>query len=116
MTKVFILTIGIVLTFMNSSIAQEKRIDTAYFHTDGVCKMCKERIENAGLIKGVKYIEWNKETGQTMVVYKTSKTNSETVQKAIAEAGHNTSAHKCSPEAYGKIPGCCKYMDGVEKH
>lgn len=116
MTKILIVLIGILFSFSSVSYAQEKKIDTAYFHTDGVCKMCKERIENAGLVKGVKFIEWNKETGQTMVVYKTSKTNSETIQKAISEAGHNTTAHKCSPEAYDKIPGCCKYMDGVEKH
>lgn len=94
----------------------QSKIDTVEFKVSGVCGMCKSRIENAGLIKGVKFIEWNKDTQMVKVIYKEEKVTPEEIEKAIAEAGHDTENQKATAENYGALPGCCQYKDGVEVH
>lgn len=99
-------------------LAQEKqkKVETSEFEVQGVCGMCKERIENAALIKGVKLAEWNRETGMLKVVYKPAKVDFLKIHKSVANAGHETSKVKANLEAYNNLPSCCKYKDGSEKH
>ncbi|MEM6349037.1 MAG: hypothetical protein AAF927_34440 [Bacteroidota bacterium] len=92
------------------------KVATAEFEVAGVCSMCKARIENAATIKGVKLAEWDKETGILKVIYKTKVTTEEAIQKAVAERGHDTEKVKAKDEVYNKLPGCCSYRDGLEKH
>ena len=98
------------------ALAGNSKYKTVEFHVDGVCNMCKERIENAAYIKGVKHCEWNKDTEMLTVVYDPDKTDPDTVHKSIAAAGHDTEEMKADPEAYSKLPACCAYREGVHKH
>lgn len=104
--------------FFNPTFGQTKpaKIDTVYFSVEGVCGMCKDRIENAALIKGVKKVEWNVQTGQLMAIYSPRKTDQLNIEQAIAERGHDTENVPSDPKAYAKLPACCAYKDGVEKH
>jgi len=119
--KSFIIYISVLLcTYaVNYSVKAQKstvKTETIEFQVSGVCGMCKERIENAALIKGVKLAEWNNETGMIKVIFNPQKTNKATIQKAIADAGHDTENVKADDKAYSEIPKCCKYRDGIEKH
>lgn len=98
--------------------AQEKtsKIDTIQFEVKGNCGMCKERIENAALIKGVKWVEWNKTTDTLTVIYREDKTVILDIHKSIAEAGHTTDLVECNMDAYEKLPACCAYMGDAKKH
>ncbi len=98
--------------------AQEKqtKIDTAKFEVKGVCDMCKERIENAALIKGVKWVEWDKASDTLTVIYRKDKLDLIKVHNSIAEAGYTTEKVECNMDAYNKLPACCAYMGDVEKH
>lgn len=98
--------------------AQEKqsKIDTINFEVKGNCGLCKERIENAALIKGVKWVEWNKVTDTLTVIYRTDKVNILDVHASIAESGHTTDKVECNLDAYNKLPACCAYMGDAEKH
>jgi len=121
--KNIISTILIAVLVMGSSaiaLAQEEakknKIITAECSVSGVCVMCKERIENAALIRGVKRAEWDKETGILKVIYRSDRVSLDSIQAGIARAGHDTPMFKASPEAYEKLPDCCSYRDGVKKH
>ena len=98
------------------SAQKQKKVETIEFHVEGVCKMCKARIENAALIPGVKMADWDLESGMITVVYKTKKVTEMEIHQAIAEKGHRTDQVEADPEAYSNLPGCCAYDDGVEKH
>tara|TARA_Y100001949_G_C15862318_1_gene275616 strand:+ start:24 stop:380 length:357 start_codon:yes stop_codon:yes gene_type:complete len=112
-----ILFVAILLLSIQSLQAQKiQEIDTATFKVAGVCEMCKDRIENAALIKGVKFAEWNKDSKDLVVIYKTDKTTEEDLHKAVAEYGHDTEKEKAKKENYDKLPFCCAYRDGVETH
>lgn len=111
------MTAGVLFTSM-ASYAQkmDKGIKTEEFEVAGVCNMCKERIENGALIKGVKMAEWDKEKQLLKVVYKSNKVTLDDIHKAVAEVGHRTEKYEASASAYDNLPECCKYDDGIEKH
>lgn len=93
-----------------------KKIDNTEFTVQGVCKMCKKRIEKAALIKGVKLAEWDKSTKQLKVTYSPKKVSVKQVEKAVAAVGHDTERIKADDEVYAKLPDCCLYRDGVKDH
>lgn len=83
----------------------------------GVCGMCKRRIETAVYgVKGVKNAAWDSKKQALTVSYDSKKSTNEAIQKRIAAAGHDTEKVKADDKAYGKLPDCCKYRDGVEVH
>lgn len=114
----FISVIIFISTLSLQVEAQEKatKIDTVNFEVKGVCGMCKDRIENAALLKGVKWVEWDKETNTLTVIYRKDKIDILKVHESIAKSGHTTELVECDLEAYKKLPACCAYMDGAEKH
>ena len=113
-----ILSILLVTLFSMGLSAQEKesKIDTIKFEVKGVCGMCKDRIENAALIKGVKWVEWDKATDTLTVIYRVDKIDIMKVHNSIAEAGHTTEKVECNIDAYNKLPACCAYMGDAKKH
>ena len=113
-----IIVIAAIMLISVSSFGQEEssKVKTESFEVDGVCGMCKDRIENAALIKGVKLATWDKETQMLKVVYKPSKVSIQEIHEAVAEAGHETKKAKANMDAYNKLPDCCKYKDGAVKH
>lgn len=101
-----------------TTFAQNKNAK-ASIEVDGVCMMCKSRIEKACLSsKGVKSAVWNVKTHELQLIYDERKTDLETISKKIASVGHDTKAVKAPDEAYNAIHSCCKYRDEVvvEEH
>lgn len=103
------------LLFSVEGLAQ-KKIATDTLAVHGVCQMCQQRIQNAALVKGVKLAEWNKNTQELVVMYKTKKTDLNAIATAVANAGHDNSKKKAPQEAYDELPDCCAYRDGVSVH
>ncbi|WP_397362387.1 heavy-metal-associated domain-containing protein [Olleya sp. R77988] len=103
----------LVLLMMATSItfAQEKN-KRASLEVDGVCGMCKSRIEKACFkTKGVKSAVWSIETHELKLIFDENKTDLKTIESNIAAVGHDTKEIKASDEAYDGIHGCCKYRD-----
>jgi cation transport ATPase len=97
-----------------SSIAVfgQNKTAKASIEVDGVCGMCKVRIEKAAIrTKGVKMATWDLDSHQLSLVYNEKKTDLETIQKNIAGVGHDTELFTASDEAYEGIDMCCKYRD-----
>ena len=66
----------ILLTVLSNHVYardKNKKVETVEFHVSGACGMCKDRIENAALIKGVKLTEWDKTTKMLKVIYNPKK-------------------------------------------
>ena len=116
MKNILIASILLVMFSTNNIQAQNQEPIQISFSVQGVCDMCKSRIENAALIKGVKFAEWIKEAQTLTVVYKPAKVDEMTIHEAVAQAGHDTSMVKAEKQAYKKLPGCCAYRDGVKVH
>ena len=94
-----------------ASFAQNKNAK-ASLEVDGVCLMCKERIEKASVkTKGVKSAVWNVKTHELKLIFDERKTSLETIQKNIVAVGHDTKDLKATEEAYNSVHPCCKYRD-----
>ena len=84
---------------------------------DGICGMCKKRIETAALkTKGVKFAIWSVETHQLNVILDERKTDVDAVQKSVLAVGHDIVLDEentliATDEAYGSVHGCCKYRE-----
>ncbi|PKA82484.1 copper chaperone CopZ [Ulvibacter sp. MAR_2010_11] len=91
--------------------AQDKNAK-ASFEVDGICGMCKQRIERAALnTKGVKSAVWNVDTHELKLIFDERKTNLTTIKTSIANVGHDTEEIKASEEAYNSVHDCCRYRD-----
>ena len=104
--------IFVILLFLGvSSFAQNKNAK-ASLEVDGVCMMCKKRIEKACFkTKGVKSAVWNIETHELKLIYDERKTDLNTIQNNILAVGHDTNDMKATDEAYASVHACCKYRD-----
>lgn len=99
------------LILMNVAFAQDKNA-RASLEVDGVCAMCKERIETAAIkTKGVKSAVWSIETHQLNLIYDARKTNLDSVSNHVAAVGHDTKAIKATEEQYLSVHDCCRYRD-----
>lgn len=104
--------IAIAILFIGlTSFAQNKNA-RASLDVDGVCLMCKERIEKACITtKGVKSAVWNVETHELKLIYDERKTNLKTIQESILAVGHDNEELVATDEAYASVHACCKYRD-----
>ncbi|GAB1857707.1 hypothetical protein MHTCC0001_25440 [Flavobacteriaceae bacterium MHTCC 0001] len=104
----------IILAFLligTTAFAQNKNAK-ATMEVDGVCGMCKARIEKACLnTKGVKYAKWDIDTHELQLIFDARKTNTKLIKKRVLAAGHDTKDEKATDEAYAKVHDCCKYRD-----
>jgi copper chaperone CopZ len=90
--------------------AQQKKPITVKIVTPTVqCESCKKKIEEylkyeEGITKAVVDFKQKK----TTVTYLSDRTNLENIKTAIANAGYDAEEIKAEPDAYNKLPKCCK--------
>ena len=93
-----------------------KGITTTTLKVSGNCGMCKRRIEEACVRKGVKSAKWDAKTGVLAISFST-KTTLEKIENSIAKAGYDTEHAKATDKTYNKLPQCCQYRAaGASKH
>ncbi|MEL0300804.1 MAG: heavy-metal-associated domain-containing protein [Flavobacteriaceae bacterium] len=93
-----------------SLLAQKKDIQKTSFEVEGVCGMCKARIEKTALkIKGIKTANWDIPTHQFTILFDANKVRLEEFHQAIENVGHDTPLATASDEVYENLPMCCLY-------
>ena len=106
--KMRILSVLSLILISSMSLLAQKQ--TKNFKVFGNCEMCETRIEKAANdVDGVTKSDWNKDTKMMKVTFEASKTDMNTIKKAIAYVGHDTNEFKAKSETYNKLPNCCKY-------
>ncbi len=101
---------------MTAQQAPSPDIIQSDFRVEGSCEMCKERIETtARSVKGVESATWGIDNKILHLAFNKSLTSLETVQKAIAQAGHDNGKYKAPDEVYKNLPECCLYREGENR-
>ncbi|TZF96095.1 TonB-dependent receptor [Chryseobacterium panacisoli] len=90
----------------NANVSDKKENE---FYVRGNCASCKARIEKASKGAGADTAEWNAEKQTVTLHFDPSKTSSDKILKAIADAGHDNEKYKASDAVYNGLPGCCLY-------
>ena len=102
----------IALLLIGSTTYAQNKNAKASLEVDGVCGMCKARIEKACLnAKGVKFATWSIETHELKLIYDDRKTDVKTIENQVLAAGHDVMEQKATDEAYATVHACCKYRD-----
>ncbi|WP_298237864.1 heavy-metal-associated domain-containing protein [uncultured Algibacter sp.] len=102
----------VALMFIGTVTFAQSKNAKASMEVDGVCGMCKARIEKACLnTKGVKFATWDIDTHQLDLIYDARKTNSEIIKNQVLAVGHDVQDTKATDEAYATVHACCKYRD-----
>jgi Cu(I)/Ag(I) efflux system membrane fusion protein len=95
-----------------SMVSNEKDGEHVMLEVQGLCEMCKERIEKAAKsISGVTSASWDIKTRQLHLGFDPVKTSVDAVAKAVAKAGHDTDKYKAAKATYDALPSCCKYRE-----
>ena len=106
-----LLLIGFSVQAQSKEVKKKKNAKIA-IEVDGVCMMCKKRIEKAALnTKGVKFALWNVKTHELRMIIDERKTDVKKIQQNVANVGHDTKLIKANDEAYNSVHPCCKYRE-----
>ena len=98
--------------FLGTGVYAQNKNTRAAIEVDGVCGMCKERIEKASIkTKGVKSAVWNIQSHELKLIFDERKTNVATIEKNIAAVGHDTKSVRATDKAYNQVDPCCMYRD-----
>lgn len=100
-----------IITLLSITVvnAQIKNAKTETVKIYGNCGMCKTTIEEAGNLKKVAQVDWNKDTKMALLTYDSQKTNQQEILKRIALAGYDSNSFLAPEAAYNNLPGCCQY-------
>lgn len=80
------------------------------FKVYGNCDMCKKKIDAAAKsVDGVTSAKWSVSAKTITVKYDSSKTDLDSIKKAIAKAGYDTEEFRAKDETYNELHSCCKY-------
>ena len=104
----------LVLLFIGISLfsfAQSKKTITTQFKVFGNCTMCKQRIETALDLTGIKTASWDTKSKMLNVVYNSSKISELKIHEVIAGVGHDTEKVKAKDNVYTELPFCCLYRE-----
>ena len=79
------------------------------FHISGVCSMCKNRIETALDIEGIKFASWSIKTKMCVIKFTPEIISENKIHQLIAKLGHDTPNCKATDEDYNNLYYCCHY-------
>ena len=105
----------LLLCFTLSSIvgfaqdAKNEKFTAATFKVHGACEQCKDRIELAIKIKGVKTGIWDVDTKILSVSYDSSVVSLAKIKNKILAVGHDVEDVKAKDIIYKSLPSCCLY-------
>jgi len=99
-----------VLFLFNAALCAQQ--DTVYIWVDGLCGMCKNRIEKEAVkVDGVGAVNYNVYNNILSVVPSSSLFNKDKLQMAVAGIGHDTEKYKADSLVYESLHECCHYRD-----
>jgi copper chaperone CopZ len=105
----FLALIGL-LSVSRAQVVRKGGLETATIKTPTVqCEDCKKRIESyVSREEGVQKVVVDYKKKITKVTYVVDRTTYENVKTAIANCGYDADDVTANPEAYNKLPTCCK--------
>ncbi len=116
--KTLIVIIGALFTFHTATAQSDKSertigISTQTFKVNGVCVMCKNRIESAALsVEGVKSATWEENTQKLSIKFSAfKKVAVDIAEKKLASVEHDNLICKADDRAYYASPECCHYRN-----
>ena len=114
MNKLYAGLLGVALFVLNAITLHAQAGDTFQLWVDGICGMCKDRIEDAAYqVPGVAFADWEIASRTLTITRSPEPLDENQLHQQIASVGHDTRRIKATDEAYDALHGCCKYRDAA---
>ncbi len=108
--SLFFISAAYLMFPVNEVAGQGRNVEEVEFAVLGNCGMCKDRIERAAYtVRGVRRAEWNQDEQKITLLFRSNRTDQETVERAIAKAGHDTENFLTDDETHANLHHCCIY-------
>ena len=108
---ILFLCLTLLSTTLIAQDAKNEKFTSTIFKVYGACEQCKERIELAIKIKGVRIGIWNVETKMLTLQYDSTVISLEKIQNKIIAVGHDLETKKANDKVYKDLPACCHYRE-----
>jgi periplasmic mercuric ion binding protein len=102
---------AVIVIIISSYLFASGDVTEAKFKVEGICGMCKERIEKSLKIKEVKFARWDKKTKELKVAFLSEKITADSLMKRVASTGHDNEKFKATDEVYNTLHKCCLYRE-----
>ena len=107
-------TLILIIAAMALSFGKPPKYETISFTVEGTCSMCKDRIEEALDIPGIRKAIYNPDEKTLTVTFNPKIIEQIQLHNLVAIAGHDTELVKASNTAYMALPDCCRYREGAQ--
>jgi hypothetical protein len=95
--------------------AKNEKFTSTVFKVFGACEECKDRIELAIKVRGVRLGIWNVETKMLILEYDSTVISLEKIQNKIVAVGHDLETKKANDKVYNNLDACCHYREMAEE-
>ena len=104
------LFLGMLLLIGCTAFSQKQsKSMTVVIHTSAECDECKTRLEGKlNFTKGVKFAELDVPSKKLTVKFSPKTISLEEIKQIVSDLGYQADELKANPEAYEKLPSCCK--------
>lgn len=108
--RIFAILALIGLVSPDHANAQGRNVEEVEITVLGNCGMCKDRIERAAYsVRGVRTANWDQDKQTLTLAFRSDRTDLETIERAIAKAGHDTENFITDEETHANLHHCCIY-------
>lgn len=103
--------ISLLVLFASGSLKAQPGDTTITFRVRGVCIQCKQRIEGALQVPGIRTANWVIASNLLTVNFLPSKISQTKINDLLTGAGHDTETQQATDEDYNTLPSCCRYRE-----
>ena len=113
-TYILFLCLTLLSTTLFAQDAKNEKFTSTVFKVFGACEECKDRIELAIKVRGVRLGIWNVETKMLILEYDSTVISLEKIQNKILSVGHDLETKKANDKVYNSLDACCRYREMAE--
>ena len=114
-TYILFLCLTSLSTTLIAQDAKNEKFTSTVFKVFGACEECKDRIELAIKVRGVRLGIWNVETKMLILEYDSTIISLEKIQNKIVAVGHDLETKKANDKVYNNLDACCHYREMAEE-
>ena len=114
-TYILFLCLTLLSTTLIAQDAKNEKFTSTVFKVFGACEECKDRIELAIKVRGVRLGIWNVETKMLILEYDSTIISLEKIQNKIVAVGHDLETKKANDKVYNNLDACCHYREMAEE-
>jgi outer membrane receptor for ferrienterochelin and colicin len=111
MKNLLLISLLTIASFVQSQEISIINTTTAALKIFGACDQCKNRIELALKMKGIKVALWDIDSKMLHLVYDSTEISLSKIENKILSIGHDLINRKAKDIIYKELPACCHYRE-----